>query len=146
MLPPRAETGRGETVDEVARRPVRPDGAGRATLHLGRGEGDHVGGEGGCVGRTDAERDRGARGRNEQDTGEDNEPPSHVRILARESRAPFGASRIRLEPQDDSSAEASGKTRAAENGTMILVSASTFIGDVARSVCPANSAHLVSAS
>jgi hypothetical protein len=46
-LPPGAETGRGETVDDVARRPLRPDGAGRTALHLGRGEGEHVGGEDG---------------------------------------------------------------------------------------------------
>ena len=90
-------------------------------------------------------RDRGARGRNEQETGEDNEPPSHVRILTRESRAPLGASRIRLEPQDESGAEASGKTRAAENGTMILVSASTS-SVMSRVRCVPPTGHLVAAS
>jgi hypothetical protein len=93
-----------------------------------------VSGKGGCVRRTDAERDPGARCRNEQDTGEDDEPPSHVRIRAQESRAPSGASRIRLE---DSSAEASGKTSAAQNGTGPLVST----GVVATGVAPSAPAH-----
>ena len=47
MRPSGAETGRSEAVDDVARRPLRPDGAGGTALHLGGGEGDHVGGEGG---------------------------------------------------------------------------------------------------
>ena len=82
------ETGGGELVGEIAGRPLRPDGAGRAPLHLGRGEGDHVDGEGGGVGQLDVGRDRPARGRNEEDTGEDNQPACHSYSLTRESRAP----------------------------------------------------------
>jgi len=79
VIPPGAEPGRGEAVDEVARRPLRSDSPGRAALHLGRGEGDDVGGEDGCAGWSDAGPDRRARGGHEEDPDEEHEAPRHVR-------------------------------------------------------------------
>ena len=89
-LPAGAESGRRKSVDDVARRTLRPDGAGCAALHLGGGEGKHVGGKRGWGGRSDTNCDRRARRRNQQNTDEEDEPSSHVSILPSEPRVTSG--------------------------------------------------------